>query len=320
MLMRRFAVPISSVSLVLLAAGAAPGQNYPSKPIRIVAAAPGGVGDFSARLIAQGLTGSLGQPVVIENRPNGFIQYETVAVASPDGYTLLVTGNNLWIGPLLGRVPYDPVKSFSPITILTLSPLLLVVSPSLLVKSVKDLITLAKAKPGELNYASTGSGSPSHLAAELFKSMAGINMLYVPYKGITQGLNDLIAGRVQVMFPIADAAIPHVKSGTLIALAVTSVRPFSLEPGVPTMDASGLPGYEAAAILCMFAPAKTPVTIVNRLYLVLGRFLKAPEIEEKFLNAGIETVGSSPEELKVTMNLEMTNMGKVIRDAGIKAE
>jgi tripartite-type tricarboxylate transporter receptor subunit TctC len=295
-------------------------QDYPSRPIRIVAAAAGGAADFSARLLAQGLLSALEQPVIVENRPNGPIPYTIVAKASPDGYSLLIAAGNLWLGPFLGQVPYDPVRDFSPITTLTLSPLLLVVHPTLPVTSVKELIASAKAKPGELNYAATGAASPSRLAPELFKAMAGIDMLYVPYKAVTQGLNDVIGGRVHLMFPVAAAAIPLVKSGKLKALAVTSAQSSSLVPGLPTIASSGLPGYEAVQLQGIFAPARTPTRIINRLNEEIVRFQNRPDVKEKFFNTGAEVLNSSPEQFAATIKGDMARMGKVIKDAGIRGE
>ena len=217
-----------SVSLLVLSAGAVSAQNYPNKPIRIVTATPGGSGDFVARLIAQGISSPLGQNIVVENRAT-IMSGELVSKAPPDGYTLLVIGGLFWIGPLLQKIPYDPVRDFSPIALLVNTPNILVVHESVAAKSVKELIDLAKARPGALNYASAGAGSSPHLAAELFKAMAGVNLVEIPYKGNAAGLNDLIGGQVQVMFPSAATVTPHVKSGRLRALAVTPrSRPSSL--------------------------------------------------------------------------------------------
>ncbi|MBI3939178.1 MAG: tripartite tricarboxylate transporter substrate binding protein [Betaproteobacteria bacterium] len=320
MMLPRFSVWIFSVGMMVLAAGVVSGQAYPNKPIRIVAPEAGGGGDFAARLIALGLSGSLGQQVIVENRggASGIIAGRTVAKAPPDGYTLLFYGSIFWIGALLQDVPYDPVADFSPITLATSSPNILVVHPSLPVNSVKELIALAKARPGELNYAST-TGSTPHLAAELFKAMAGVNIVRIPYKGAGPALNDLIGGQVQLMFPVAAAVTPHVKSGRLRALAVTSVEPSELVRGLPTVAAT-VPGYESVQMTAMFAPAKTPATIINRLNQEIVQVLNRADVKEKFFNAGAKVVGGSPEQLMATMKSEMARLGKVIKDAGIRAE
>jgi tripartite-type tricarboxylate transporter receptor subunit TctC len=293
-------------------------QSYPTKPIRMVTAAPGGNADFATRLLAQGLSASLGQPVIVENRPNGIPTYEIGARASPDGYTLLVAAENLWIGQFLQKVPYDPVRDFLPITLAITAPNVLVVYPPLPVRSVAELITLAKSKPGELNYASTGSGGSSHRSVELIKAMARIDIVHIPYKGTGPALNDLIGGRVQLMIPVAAAAIPHVKAGRVRALAVTSAEPSALVPGLPTVAASGLPEYEAVLTLGIFAPAKTPAAIINRLNHEFVQILNRPDVKEKFLNAGAETVGSSPGKLAATIKADILKWGKLIKDAGIR--
>ncbi len=293
--------------------------DYPNKSVRIVTVAAGGGADSVARPIAQSLTGSLGQPVIVENRPT-IIAIETVARAPSDGYTLLVAGSTIWILPLLqSNLPWDPVRDFSPIALATASPLVLVVHPSVPVKSVKELIALAKAKPGMLNYAAGPNGSANHLTAELFKSMAAVNMVLVPYKGAQPAIIDLISGQVQLLFASTGNASPHVKSGRLRALAVTSGQPSALAPGLPTMAAAGLTGFEAVAVNAVLAPAKTSATIINRLNQEIVRFLNRPEVKERFLNAETEAAPTSPEELAARIKSETISMGKVIKDAGIKA-
>jgi tripartite-type tricarboxylate transporter receptor subunit TctC len=319
MLTTRLTVSIALVGIMILSAGLVSGQEYPNKPIRIVTDAAGGNTDLQARLIAQGISGPLGQPVIVDNRPSGVIPIEVVSKALPDGYILLVNSGTLWIEPLLRKTPYDPVRDFSPITLAAMSPLILVVHPSLPVKSVKDLIALAKAKPGELNYSSGPTGGPNHLAAELFKSMAGVNIVHVSYQGGGPAVTALMGGEVQLLFSLAATATPHVRSGKLRALAVSSAQPSALAPDLPTV-AMTLPGYEAGSMTGMFAPAKTPQAIINRLNQEIVRFLKTPETKEKFLSAGIEPVGSSPAESGAKMKSEMAALGKVIKDAGIKAE
>jgi tripartite-type tricarboxylate transporter receptor subunit TctC len=240
-----------------------------------------------------------------------------VAKAPPDGYTLLLTANLHWISPLFGKSPYDPLKDFAPITMVASSPNILVVHPSLPVKTVKELIALAKARPGMLNYASTGPGSGSHLAGELLKYMAAINMVHVPYKGTGPGVIALLGGQIQIMFSSWPSVAPSMKSGRLRALAVSSGEPSALAPGLPTVAASGLPGYESVQMYAFFAPARIPAAIISRLNQEVVRALNRAEVKEKLLGAWVEPAGSSPEQLSATMKSEMTRMGKVIKDSGL---
>jgi tripartite-type tricarboxylate transporter receptor subunit TctC len=318
----RFVAWMLLAGTMVLGASAASGQNYPDKPIRLVTAGAGGGVDFSARLIAQGVSASLGQQVIVDNRGGSpIIPAQTVAKAPPDGYTVLFYSNGMWLLPLIQRnVPYDPVRDFAPITMATSSPNILVVHPSLPSRSVKDLIAIAKARPGELNYGASPIGSTIHLAAELFNSKAGVKTVLVPYKGVADALSALIAGEVQLMFPAAGSAMPHLKSGRLRALAVTSKQPSALAPGLPTMEAAGLPGFDVWVAYAILAPAGTPATIVNRLNQAIVQALKPAETREKLLNAGLEVVGSSPEQLAAAMKTETVTLGKVIKDAGIRID
>jgi tripartite-type tricarboxylate transporter receptor subunit TctC len=311
------------VFLVLLTAGAsaATAQTYPTRPVRLVTAEVGAGGDFIARMIAPGLAENFGQQVIVDNRGgNAVIPVEIVSKATPDGYTLLVFGSAFWLLPLLQNVPYHPVNDFAPVTLATTTPLLLVVHPSLPVKSIKELIALAKAKPGALNYASGVTGSATHLPAELFKSMTGVNIVRVTYKGGGPAMNAIIGGEVQVMFATASGAGPQVKAGRLRALAVTSAQPSALYPELPTVGASGLPGYDAASIMCVFAPAKTPSALVQHLNREIVRVLSRPEVKERLLRAGSEVVASSPEQLAAAMKSDVAIMSKVIKDAGIRVQ
>ena len=296
-------------------------QASPNKPIRLVTSDVGGGNDFIARLIVSGLTAGFGQPVVIENRPSGVIPGSIVSKATPDGYTLLIYGGTFWLGPLLqANVPYDVVKDFAPISLLTSSPNIMVVTPSFPANSVKELIAMAKAKPGSLNYASTAPGSAIHLAAELFKSAAGVDIVRIAYKGTGQAVNDVVAGQVHLMFPNAAAAAQLVRAGKLKALAVTSAKPSVLFPDLPTVSASGVPGYESGSAFGMFAPARTPASIVGRVNEQVVKALNKPDVREKFFNAANEVIGSSPEQLAATIRSEYARVGKVIKDAGIRAE
>jgi tripartite-type tricarboxylate transporter receptor subunit TctC len=304
----------------MAAAATAIAQEYPTRPVRIVTSEAGGGNDVQARVIARGLSVSLGQQVIVENRPSGVIPGDIVARAQPNGYTLLLYNNTLWIGPLLQRTPYDPLKDFAPITVVTRGPNVLVVNAALPVKSVADLIALAKSRPGALNYASSGAGATNHLAAELFKYMAGVDIVRIGYKGAAQGMNDLIAGQIQVMFPTAGAAVPHVNSGKVKGLAVTSAEPSPLIPGLPTVAAAGLPGYESIAIYGMFAPAGTPRVLLARLNAEILRALEAPDARPLLFKLGMEVVGSSPTELTAMLKSEMARMEKMIKAAGIRSE
>ena len=308
---------------VIAGAMAASGQDYPRKPIRLVTAEPGGGNDFAARLIVQGIGSSLGQPMIVDNRggAGGIIAADIAAKAQPDGYTLLLYANNIWIIPLLrSNTPFDVIRDFAPITWAAKSPNIMVVHPALPVKSVEDLIAHARARPGELNYGSGGSGSSTHLAVELLKSMAGVNIVRVPFRGNAPALNALFAGEVHLMIATAGTVAPHLKSGRLRALAVTSAQPSPLAPGLPTVAASGLPGYESIQIYGVFAPGRTSSAIVKRLHDEIVRVLGRADVKEKFLAAGVEPVGSTPQQLAATIRSEIARMSKVIKDAGIREE
>jgi tripartite-type tricarboxylate transporter receptor subunit TctC len=319
MLRPLFAVVIFATCL-MVNAGAVSAQDYPNKPIRIFTSQSGSPSDFMARLLAQGISGPLGQSVIVDNRV-GIVATENVAKAPADGYTLLFYGPVVWLLPYLrDYVAWDPEKDFSAVTLATQAPNLLVIHPSLPVKSVRELIALAKARPGELNYGSGLTGSSNHMAAELFKSMAGVNIVRVPYSGPAAAFTAVIGGQLQLMFPDAGSASPHVKSGRIRALAISTAEPSALGPGLPTIAASGVPGYESGIISAMFAPAKTPAAIINRLNQEIVKVLNKPGVKERLFNSGVEVVGSSPEQLAAKMRSEMTRMGKVIKEAGIKAE
>jgi len=314
-----FVAGLLLAGVMVVGSGAANSQDYPNKPVRIVTPPAGAGNDFVARVIAQGLSASLGQQLVVDNRPAGVVG-ELVAKAPPDGYTLLAIGSVLWLTPFLqDNVGYDTVKDFAPISVTGTSVNILVVHPSIGVNSVKELIAMARSKPGQLNFATGGTGSSNHLAAELFKSMAGIDLVRIPYKGSGPALNDLVSGQVQIMFPTTAAGLPHVKSGRLRALGVTSLKPSALAPGLPTVAESGVPGYESIVMYALFAPARTPTPIIKRLNSDLAQYLKSPAGTERMFNAGIESVGSTPNELAIAMKSEMTRMGKVIKDARIRA-
>lgn len=319
--------PLTAValcSIVAMCAVSRPvsGQNYPNKPIRIITAQTGGATDLVVRQVALGLTGSLNQQVIVDNRGGaaGAVAAQGVAKALADGYTLLAYGSNLWLLPFLRKSMPFALTDFAPITMLASSPNVLVVHPSLPLKSVKELITFAKSRPGQLSYSSGGSGSTLHLSAELFKSLAGVNILHVPYKSGGVGMIDLLGGRVEVMFPVAAAAIPHEKTGRLRILAVTSPEPSLLVPGVPTVAASGLPGYSSELTVGVFVPVGSPSSIVDRLNGEIVRLLGQQDSKDRFFELGLKPVGGSPEQLMSTVKAEIVKWGKVIKEAGIRAD
>jgi tripartite-type tricarboxylate transporter receptor subunit TctC len=314
-----FLVPLAAGLMLLSAAYA---QSFPSRPIRLIAADAGGGPDNVARQLAYYAPTMLGQPIVIDNQPggNGAIAAQGVMKAQPDGQTLLIYSGGIWTFPLIQKASYDPVRDFAPVMVAAMSPSIVVVHPSLPVKTVRDLIALAKARPGELNYASGGLGSTNHLAAELFKYMAHVDIARIPYKGGADAQADLIAGRVQLTFTSALIAMPMVKSGRLRALAVTSLRPSALFPGLPTAAATGLPGYESVSRYNVFAPARTPDAIVSRINEAFVRILSISDAKARLFDAGAEVVASSPGELMTAMQSEMARLAPVIRNLNLKPE
>ena len=307
-----------AAGLMAFGSGAAHAQEFPAKPIRVIAAASGGNADVLARFLQVGLSAALGQQVVIDNR--GAIAPAVVAKAPPDGYTILMSGSSVWLLPLLKPgVPWD-VKEFAPITLATSSPSLLVVHPSVPVKSVKQLIALAKSRPGEINFAAGTLGATPHLAGELFKHMAGVNIVRVGYKGTGPGVIATMAGEVHMMFPGAPAAIPYVKQGRLRAIAVCSAEPSPFAPGVPTVTASGLPGFESMSPQGIFAPAATPPAIVMKLNQEIAKALNSEDVKQKLFNAGSQVVTNSPEAFIASMRRDMDRVNNLVKVAGLIAE
>ncbi len=314
--------PIAGIlwfGLLVPGAHAASSQDYPNKVIRIVTTTAGGGTDFMSRIIAQGITGPLGQPVVIENRPAGFTPGLIVSQASPDGYTLLVSGTNHHLSTLLRKAPYDPIKNFAPVSLVSIEPNVLTVHPGVAANSVKELIALAKAKPGVLNFSSNGVGSSGHLGGELFNILAGIKIVHIPYKGAAQAVTDMLSGQVHLRFGSLGPAVPHIKTGKLRALGITSTKPSALLPGVPTVAAT-VPGYEFTSGAFLFAPAKTPEPVIKRLNQEITRTLNQPETKEKVFSSGQEIVAGSPQELAAYLKGDMERIGKVIKDLGIHEE
>jgi tripartite-type tricarboxylate transporter receptor subunit TctC len=305
------------VALMMLCGDSSIAQNYPVKPVRVVSSGVGGGADIAARLLIPGLAGALGQQLIVDNRGSGVIPGEIAAKAPPDGYTLLLYNNTLWVGPLILKASYDAVKDFAPVTMISRSPNVLVVHPALPVRTVRQLIALARARPGQLNYASGSTGASNHIAAELFKAMAGVNIVRIPYKSGTLESADLMSGQVQLMFGSVSMA-PYVKAGRLRALAVSSSAPTPLFPELPTIASAGLPGYESGSIYVLLAPARTPAAVINRLNQESAKVLHAPDVKERYFKAGMEVVGSPPEALAATIRTDMQKIGKLIRDAGIR--
>lgn len=317
----RFKAGILLPGALALGAGTACGQEYPSKPVRLLTAEAGGGLDFQARIVAQGLSAALGKQVLVDNRGGGAYAAEIVAKSPPDGYNLLLYGSNVWLAPLLRNdLPWDVFRDLAPVTLTTRGPNLVAVTPSLPVHSIRELIALAKARPGELNYASGSTGSSPHLSAELFKYMAGVKITRISYRGNAQAYADVIRGEVPLIFPTSTSAAPHLKSGKVRALAVTTAQRSALFPALPTVAESGVPGYEAASINGMFAPAGTPAAIVARINAEVARLFARPDVKEKFFNIGVETIANSPEEFGATVKAEVARMGKMIKAAGLRDE
>lgn len=289
--------------------------------MRIVTSGVGGAGDVAARIIGQGITPALGQQVIIDNRASGTTPVETVVRMPADGYTLLLYGSTVWLGPLLRpNVPYDPLKDFVPLTLAVTSPNVLLVHPSLPVKSVKDLIALARAKPGAVNYAAPGIGSSPHLAGELFKHMAHIDLTRISYKGAGAALTDVIAGQVQMAFATGSSGSPHIASGRLRALAVSSAKPSALFPDLPTIAAAGLPSYESSSMTGIFMRTGTPAAMQGRMTQELLRYLRSQEARDKFFSTGVEVLAGTPEQLAAQMRTDIQRFGRIIREAGFSAD
>ncbi len=304
------------IALTAAPAGAQTPQPFPSKLLRIVTAATGSANDWSSRVLAQELSASLGQQVIVENR--GGLSMEYVAKAAPDGHTILGYGSAAWLTQFLrDNPPWDTLRDFLPVTLAMSSPNILVVHPSMPVKSTRELIALAKARPGQLNYAAGTIGAAPHLASELFNSMAAVNIVRVGYKGTGPSVIALLGGEVHMMFAGLGSIAPHIKTGKVRALAVTSLKPSALAPDLPTI-ASILPGYESTSVLGVFVPAKTPPAIVARLQQEIARAVHKPEVKDLLFKAGVEANGTTADEFGAFVKSEMARMGKVIRDSGIR--
>ncbi|MGH8764980.1 MAG: tripartite tricarboxylate transporter substrate binding protein [Burkholderiales bacterium] len=316
---------MKKLALVLLFLVSLPAlaQNYPGKPVRIIVPfAPGGGSDFIARFMAQKLTGALGTQVIVENKPGagGVIGIEQGIKSPNDGYTLVLIASSYTVNPSVYKLHFDPLADITPIVQMSQGPLLIVVNPSVPAKTAKDLIALAKAKPGELNFASPGQGSVIHMATEYFDSMAKVKMNHVPYKGTGPALTDIIAGQTQVLFSSTATALPHVKSGKLKAIGVTTAKRIPALPDVPTVMESGLPGYEVVLWHGLIGPKGMPKEVVARISAEVNKSLKLKETEAQLQADGVSPAGGTPEQFGATIKKEIEVWRKVAADAGVKAE
>lgn len=310
-----------------LLAGSLPAsaQPYPNRPLRIVVPfPPGGGTDIGTRIVAQKLQEAWGQAVIVENKPGaaGIVGTELTAKSAPDGYTFMMgnIGTHAINVSLYKKLAYDPVKDFAPVSMVADLPLLLLVHPSVPANSVKELIALAKSQPGKLNFSSSGAGGSMHVAAELFKSMTGVDMVHIPYKGGAPAVADLLSGQVALSFSTVLETIQHVKAGKVRALAVTNDHRSIALPDLPTIAEAGLPGYQSISWLALFAPAGTPKDIVNKVSAESVRILKLPDVKERLLAQGAEPIGSTPEQLAAILAADIAKYAKVIRESGYKPE
>ena len=315
---------LAAVAFALLTLGAQ-AQSYPNKPIRLVCPfPPGGAVDIASRAVAQALTRQLGQPVTVDNRPGagGNIGAEIAAKSPADGYTLLMaTSNILAINPVLyAKIPFDSFKDFAPVSIVVVVSNVLVLHPSVPANSVQELIALAKEQPGKLTYASSGNGTSMHLAGELFKSMAGVDMVHIPYKGAAASTVDLLAGRVNMVFDSLPAALPNIKAGKLRALAVTGAKRSQFLPELPTIAEAALPGYETGIWFGIVAPAGTPPEVISRLNAELVKAAASTEFRERLTGHGFEVVSSTPEQMADSVRSEMAKWGKVVKALGMRVD
>lgn len=298
--------------------------GFPNKPVRIIVpVAAGGGADFTARLVARKLTEAWGQPVVVDNRPGaaGNLGVEIAAKAAADGYTLVLPITSFSVNPsLYAKLPFDTVRDLAPIALAGYFPLLLVVNPGVPARSVQELVALAKAKPGQLNYANSGSGTTAHLAAELLKRMAGVDIVNIAYRGGGPAVIDLVAGNVQIYFSTIPAALPQVKAGRLRALAVTSAKRVAVVPNLPTVAESGLPGFEVVGWVGFFVPAGTPRPIVARLNGDIVRIIGMPDTQERLAGHGMIPGGGTPEDLGAFLKAEIAKWGRLIKEAGIRIQ
>jgi len=308
----------------VIGAGSAAAQNYPTRAIRVIVPfAPGGATDAVLRMLAPRLSENLGQQVVVDNRPGGAstIGMDIVAKSAPDGYTLGVANLSFGVNPsLLSKMPYNTEKDFAPVSLISIVPLVLSVHPSVPARSVKELVTLAKAKPGSLNFSSSGNASATQMATELFKYMTGVDMVHVPYTGGGPALIAVLSGEVTVYFGGIPALLPHFKTGRLVGLGVTTAQRDPAIPEIPTIAEAGVPGYESREWQGIVVPTGTPGAVIKRLHQEFVKALAAPELKERFANVGAHAVGSTPEEFAAHIKKEIATMGRVVKEAGIRIE
>lgn len=322
----RILIPRSFYFVIpFLFAGAAYSQAFPSKPVRIIVTFPaGGTSDILTRILGQKLSESLGHQVVVDNRAggSGIIGAELVARAAPDGYTLIMgyVGTHAINPALYAKLSYDPVKDFSPVSLVAVAPNILVIHPSLPVKSTKELIALAKKKPAQLYFSSAGNGSAPHLAGVLFATMAGVNIIHVPYKGAPQATQDLIAGQVQMQFPTIPVVLPFIKSERLRAIAVTSLKRSPALPELPTIAESGIRDYEAVSWYGVLGPAGLPRDVIAKLNMEIGKVLRLPDVNDSYTKQGAEAEPGTPEQFAGLIKSEIQKWGKVVRDSGAKID
>ena len=309
---------------LLAGSGAAFAQGYPEKPVRlIVPFAAGGGTDILARMVAHKLAEGWGRNVVVDNRPGGgsVIGSELVARSTPDGYTLLLTANPHTSNPvLIAKLPYDTLRDFSAVTMLASAPLLLVVHPSVPARSVSELVAYAKARPNQLNYASSGNGGPQHLAGEMFRQMAGVQWLHVPYKGTAPATTDLIGGQVQAAFSSLLTVLPHTKAGKLRPLGISSATRSEAYPELPTIAESGVPGFEVTTWYGVLAPGATPRAVVSKIHADIARALATPEVRERLARDGLQAVGSKPDEYAAFIRQEIEKVKSLARAGAIRAD
>jgi len=312
------------IAAVMLGTSAHATDPYPVKPVRlIVPYVAGGNADIQARYIAERLSEALGKQFIVDNRggANGMIGLELAARAAADGYTLVFVANTYTVSPsLFARVPYDTVRDFQPISLVGDTPELFIGTNALAANTVKEVIALAKSRPGQLNYGSTGNGSPSHLAGALFELMTGTKLVHVPYKGMAASNLGVMTGQIQLGFPSFTSVFPNVKAGKLKAFAITTKKRSALAPEIPTMDEAGVPGYEASIWNGILAPTGTPKAVVNRLHETIVQILKSPQAAERYANVGAEIRYNSPEEFAVLIRAELAKWAKVIKAAGIRVD
>lgn len=323
--MKRVATWMLGAAFALLAAGVAGAQSWPAKPIRwIVPFAPGGTTDILARTISDKLTIALGKPVIVENNPGagGGVGAVQTAKAAPDGYTIMggTISTHAINASLYKTLPYDPVKDFTPITLIARVPNLLVVNPDVPAKNVKELIALMKANPSKYTFASSGNGTSQHLSGELFKSMAGVDMQHIPYKGSPAALQDVVSGQVTMTFDNITTAWPLAKAGKLRALAVTTAKRSPIAPDVPTLAEAGLAGYEIGSWQGVFAPAGTPVDVVKRLNAEIVKIINMPDVREKLVGLGAEPVGNTPDEFAALVKGEVVKWAAVVKQSGARVD